>query len=130
MVTMKHLLLSLALLLSMAAGATRYKGTLRMASGFTLTDVTVSLDANGDLTLYRVKFARMMPVRVDVLIPQVTLRGDSLYADGIVPTMKGKPKQDKIVTQLTGTADARTITFRCFLGGKEMFYSGHNITRP
>ena len=125
---MKKLIVLLNLLFCLSLSATEYIGTLQMASGYTLKDVRVCLDGQGNLTLYHVKFARMMPMRVDVVLPTVTLRQDDsvtvLSGDGIVPTMYGKPKPERIVTQLQGKADGSAIEFHCLLGGKAMQYQG------
>ena len=125
---MKKLIVLLNLLFCLSLSATEYVGTLRMASGYTLSDVRVSLDEQGNLTLYRVKFSRMMPVRVDVVLPNLTLREDStttvILGDNIIPTMNGKPKPERIATQLQGHADGSSIEFHCLLGGKGMQFQG------
>ena len=59
---MKKLIVLLKLLFCLSLSATEYIGTLQMASGYTLKDVRVCLDEQGNLTLYHVKFARMMPM--------------------------------------------------------------------
>ena len=124
----KKLIVLLNLLFCLSLSATEYVGTLRMASGYTLSDVRVSLDEQGNLTLYRVKFSRMMPVRVDVVLPNLTLREDStttvILGDNIIPTMNGKPKPERIATQLQGHADGSSIEFHCLLGGKGMQFQG------
>jgi len=124
----KKLIVLLNLLFCLSLSATEYVGTLRMASGYTLSDVRVSLDEQGNLTLYRVKFSRMMPVRVDVVLPNVTLREDStttvILGDNIIPTMNGKPKPERIATQLQGNVDGSSVVFHCLLGGKGMQFQG------
>ena len=126
--SMRKLFVLLSLLFCLSLSAMEYVGTLQMASGYTLSDVRVSLDEQGNLTLYRVKFSRMMPVRVDVVLPNVTLRQDStttvIFGDNIIPTMDGKPKPERIATQLQGNADDSSITFRCLLGGKGIQFQG------
>ena len=47
-----------------------------------------------------------------------------MSGDGIVPTMYGKPKPERMVTQLQGKADGSAIEFHCLLGGKAMQYQG------
>ena len=97
---------------------------MQMASGYTLDDVRVSLDEQGNMTLYRVKFARMMPVRVDVLIPHVKCHNEHISGEDIIPSVSGKPHPDRIVTHLQGTTDKQSLDFRCLFGGKEMRYKG------
>lgn len=121
----KRLFLLLAAVM-MAAGtmATEYVGSLQMASGYTLEDVRVSMDEQGNMTLYRVKFARMMPVRVNVVIPQINCNGEHITGDSIIPLVSDKPKPERIITNLQGTADKQSIDFTCLIGGKEMHYKG------
>ena len=116
--------LFLGLLLSMVVCATEYIGTMQMASGYTLDDVRVSIDEKGNLTMYRVKFALLMPLRVDVMIPQVKQDGEKLSGDNIIPTVSNKPYPDKIVTKLNGTISSNSISFSCLFGGKGMEYKG------
>jgi hypothetical protein len=78
------------------------------------------------MTLYRVKFARMMPVRVDVLIPQVKCDNEHLSGEDIIPSVNGKQHPDRIVTHLRGTANKQALDFRCLFGGKEMHFKGVN----
>ncbi len=104
--------------------ATEFVGSMSLASGYSLDDVRVSLDEQGNLTLYSVKFARMMPVRVDVLIPQVECNNERISGEDIIPSVSGKPHPDRIVTQLHGTVDKQALVFRCLMGGKEIHYKG------
>lgn len=116
--------LFLGLLLSMVVCATEYIGTMQMASGYTLDDVRVSIDEKGCLTMYRVKFARLMPLRVDVVISPVKQENGKLNGDNIIPTVSNKPYPDKIVTKLNGTISSNSISFSCLFGGKGMQYKG------
>lgn len=104
--------------------ATEFVGSMSLASGYSLDDVRVSLDEQGNLTLYSVKFARMMPVRVNVLIPQVECNNERISGEDIIPSVSGKPHPDRIVTQLHGTVDKQALVFRCLMGGKEIHYKG------
>jgi len=125
MVKRKLIILALAAIGFVLQGnATEYVGTMSLASGYTLDNVHVSLDEQGNMTLYSVKFARMMPVRVDVLIPQVTCNNERISGENIIPSVSGKPHPDRIVTQLQGTANKQALDFRCLMGGKEMHYKG------
>lgn len=119
--------LFLGLLLSMVVCAAEYVGTMQMSSGYTLNNVRVSIDEKGNLTMYRVKFALLMPLRVDVVIPQVKQDGEKLSGDNIIPTVSNKPYPDKIVTKLNGTVNSGSISFRCLFGGKGMEYKGRKL---
>ena len=118
----------IGLLCCMSICATEYMGTMRMGSGYALENVRVSMDEKGSITLYHVKFARLMPVRVDVVIPHVKKWKDGertiLSGDNIIPTVKGKPYPSRTITKLHGQVDVQFITFRCLFGDKEMQYSG------
>ena len=126
--SMRSIGVLIGLLCCMSICAVEYMGTMRMGSGYTLENVHVSMGEKGCITLYHVKFARLMPVRVDVVIPDVKKRKDGertiLSGDNIIPTLKGKPYPNRTITKLHGQADVQYITFRCLLGDKEMQYSG------
>ena len=121
----------IGLLFGISVCAAEYDGTMRMGSGYTLEKVRVKWDEHGSITLYHVKFARLMPVRVDVVIPQVQALIDSgqtvLSGDNIVPTVNEKAYPDRIITNLHGQADMQTISFRCLFGGKEMRFDGKSV---
>ena len=114
----------IGLLLSLSLCATEYVGSLQMANGYSLDNVRVNIDKQGNLTLYRVKFARMMPVRVDVLIPHLTRSNHHVKGDNIIPLVNGKQYPKRIVTNLHGSVDDKSLHVRCLLGGKEMQYKG------
>ncbi len=116
--------LLLGWLFSLSVCAAEYVGTMQMASGYTLNNVRVSIDEKGNLTMYRVKFALLMPLRVDVVIPQVKQDVEKLSGDNIIPTVSSKPYPDKIVTKLNGTVNSSSISFSCLFGGKGMEYKG------
>lgn len=125
---MKKYILLIGLLLCMKATATEYTGTMRMAGGYTMEQVRVSLDERGNLTLYQVKFARLMPVRLDIVFPGVECNQESnlmiIKGDSIIPTIHNEPRPDRIVKKLQGNAGGQTLFFRCLIGGKEMTYEG------
>ena len=114
----------------MMVSAAEYVGNIRMASGYTQENVRVCLDEQGNLTLYRVKFARMMPVRLDIVFPHVECYRECnlmiIQGDSIIPTIHNEPRPDRIVTKLQGKADGQSLRFRCLIGGKEMTYEGKN----
>lgn len=128
----KPLLTLLLLLLGLAATAQSYIGTMEI-DGYTRKNVDVRLARTQQgtivLYMYNVKFARMMPVKVDMEIPGLTFSDGRLQGNGIVPTSKGKPYEKYRVTRFNGTADTEKITFSCFLGDKEMKFSGLRVKK-
>lgn len=123
----KPILTLLLLLLGLAAAAQNYIGTMEI-DGYTRKNVDVRLARTQQgtivLYMYNVKFARLMPVKVDMEIPGLTLADGRLQGNDIVPTSKGKPYDKYRVTRFNGTADTEKITFSCFLGDKQMKFSG------
>lgn len=123
----KPLLTLLLLLLGLAAAAQNYIGTMEI-DGYTRKNVDIRLARTQQgtivLYMYNVKFARLMPVKVDMEIPGLTLADGRLQGNDIVPTSKGKPYDKYRVTRFNGTADTEKITFSCFLGDKQMKFSG------
>jgi len=129
----KKIILTLTLLfLGFAATAQSYIGTMEI-DGYTRKNVDVRLARTQQgtivLYMYNVKFARLMPVKVDMEIPGLTLADGRLQGNGIVPTSKGKPYDKYRVTRFNGTADTEKITFSCFLGDKQMKFSGHRTKK-
>lgn len=104
--------------------AAEYVGTMQMAGGFTLKEVHVTLDAQGNLTMHNVKFALLMPVRVDVLIPKVKRKNDRLTCEIATPYVDDKPQPKRVVTNLLGTITPQGLSFSCQFGGKQMHYQG------
>jgi hypothetical protein len=104
--------------------AAEYVGTMQMAGGFTLKEVHVTLDAQGNLTMHNVKFALLMPVRVDVLIPKVKRKNDRLTCEIATPYVDDKPQPKRVVTNLHGTITPQILSFSCQFGGKQMHYQG------
>lgn len=109
------------------ASAQTYVGTMTTGS-YTQKAVEVKLTRTpqGETTMdiRHVKFARMMPVHVDVNIPSLRHEGRSLKGDDIVPTTKGKRQEKRRVRQLDGTADADRLAFSCTMGGKPVSFKG------
>ncbi len=105
----KKIILTLALLfLTLAATAQSYVGTMEI-DGYTRNNVDIRLARTQQgtivLYMYNVKFARLMPVKVDMEIPGLTLADGRLQGNGIVPTTKGKPYEKYRITRFNGTAD-------------------------
>lgn len=124
----KKIILTLTLLfLTLAATAQSYVGTMEI-DGYTRKNVDIRLarTQQGSIVLYmyNVKFARLMPVKVDMEIPGLTLADGRLQGNGIVPTSKGKPYEKYRITRFNGTADTEKIAFTCLIGDKQMKFSG------
>ena len=125
---MKRIILIVLLFLSMSVDAADYMGTMQLSNGYSMEKVRVTLDKQGNVTLYRVKFAQLMPVRVDVFIPQVTCRRDGsrtlLRGDSIVPKVAEKPYPRRLITDFQGQVQGGVLVFRCKMGGREVYYRG------
>ena len=118
----------------MSVDAANYIGAMQLSSGYTLENVRVTLDEKGTITLYHVKFARMMPVRVDLLIPHVKCRLENnrtiLRGDSIIPMVADKPHPDRLIKDLHGRIEGETFIFRCKIGNKELYYRGMVTNQP
>jgi len=124
----KALLFSIWLIIGLCAYGQTYVGTMRF-DNFTQRSVTVKLSktAQGDvqMTLYHVKFARMMPVHVDVTIPGLRLDGIRLTGDNEVPVSKKKHYDKYTVHRFVGTADADRLDCSCMMGDKKLTFKGN-----
>lgn len=124
----KKIILTLTMaLMAMVATAQSYVGTMEV-NGYTRKEVVVQFakTQQGELVLkmFNVKFARLMPVKVDVDIPGITLNGSRLQGNNIIPSSKGKPYERYRVTKLDGKADSQQISFTCMMGDKPVKFSG------
>ncbi len=128
---MKKIIIVLVfLVVGFVASAQTYIGT--MTSGnYTMENVVIKLTkaSNGlvTATLYDVKFARMMPVKLDVSIPTLSYVGTELQGDNIVPVSKGKKYEKFLVRKLVGTADAQRMDFSCQMGKKKVTFKGKRM---
>lgn len=120
------LLLSL-MALGFNAGAQTYIGTMTV-DGYTRKEVKVTLRKSEKegivLTMYKVKFARLMPVKIDFDIPQIKLESGRLTADGVVPVSDGKRYEKYTIHRLEGSADSKQISFTCKMGDKPFSFKG------
>ena len=122
----KHILLLAMLAFGLAAPAQTYVGSMT-TDGYTRRDVTARLQRQGDratILIFNTKFARMMPVKVDVEIPEVVVDSTALRCRQVVPTSNGKPYPKYTVRNLRGTADGRSLRFSCTMGDKQVTYTG------
>lgn len=123
----KTILFLILMVMGLTAGAQTYFGTMEV-DGYTRKDVKVILKKTEKegivLTMYRVKFAWMMPVKIDFDIPQMKLENGHLSADNVVPVSKGKRYEKYTVRNLNGTADSKQISFTCRMGDKPFSFKG------
>ncbi len=124
----KRFIIMLSLLaFGLCAGAQTYFGTMTV-DGYKRENVKVRLwksEREGVvLTMYDVKFARMMPVKIDFDIPQLRLENGRLTGDNTVPVSKGKRYEKHTVRRLSGTADSRKLVFSCTMGDKPFSFEG------
>ena len=120
----KFLYIILLSLLPMASQAREYKGTLYVGESLVLESTRVELvvtkNNTATLKLYKVKFSKWMPVRVNIEIHNVSCDNGSLKLDHGTPTMDGKPYEKRKVANLTGRYDEHTISFTMKLGKSQV----------
>lgn len=130
---MKQTVLLLALLGSLLSlRAQSYVGTITLGS-YTQRNVEVQLASTpkgcATMTIFNVKFSYMMPVKLDVVIPSLTLSGTHLTGNNITPLSNGKRYDKYLVRNLVGTADGRHLTFSCLMGKKRLTFNGTRTLR-
>lgn len=108
-----------------------YVGTMDV-DGYVRNDVKVRLYGKSPkgaahLDMYSVKFARMMPVKVNLCITPLSFDGKNFSGDNIVPLSNGEKYDKQIIRKLSGTADSRQIVFSCMMGDKKMTYKGKRM---
>lgn len=109
--------------------AQEYVGTMTYGD-YRLENVRATLDVRdgqATLTLYRIKFSRMMPVRVDATLAGISVVGDSLTARRIVPTADGKPYPKYAVTGLRGSYTPQRASGSATMNGRPFSYSGRRV---
>ena len=123
----KTIFAALALAAALAAGAQTYVGTMTIGD-YTQRGVEVTLTqkqgGSASALMHRVKFARMMPVRLDVELKPLRLADGRLAADSLVPTAGNKSYEKFTVRRLAGTSDASALRFKCRMGKKELAFDG------
>lgn len=112
-----------------------FTGTMvvRPESPFVIENMQVTVDeanSHGETTihLHKVKFSKMMPVRLNIDIPhvKVTRNGSiqSFQGNDIVPQKGGKPYHSRIVKNLTGTLDRNRLKLALTIGDAPIRYDG------
>lgn len=88
------------------------------------------LDGTVDITLYEISFSPRMPMTLDMTIPGVKISqvsgGYSLSADSIVPLALGRPFEQYMVTNLTGTLTTTGLSLKMDIGGCPSEYKAGN----
>ena len=121
-----------ALMLGMALQAQTFVGNMNIAT-FQQKNITCTLKVDaqgrGTLVMQRVKFAKMMPVRVDMSIAGLTVKKDrdgnlTLTGTDIVPTAGDKSYPKKTVTNFHGTLRGGTLTANFTMSEKKVTFTG------
>lgn len=121
-----------ALMLGMALQAQSFVGNMSIAT-FQQKNITCTLKVDaqgrGTLVMQRVKFAKMMPVRVDMSIAGLTVKKDrdgnlTLTGTDIVPTAGDKSYPKKTVTNFHGTLRGGTLTANFTMSEKKVTFTG------
>ena len=121
-----------ALMLGMSLQAQTFVGNMSIAT-FQQKNITCTLKVDaqgrGTLVMQRVKFAKMMPVRVDMSIAGLTVKKDrdgnlTLTGTDIVPTAGEKSYPKKTVTNFHGTLRGGTLTANFTMSEKKVTFTG------
>ena len=115
------------------AQTTRYKGTMTVGD-YTRKDVVIQVRESGkkaDGTIFRAKFARLMPVKVDADIRGLnrTVQGDKTFLSGnnLIPLVKNQPKEKYVVTKFNGVMENDELRITTYFGQKKVTYNGKKI---
>lgn len=128
---MKHFLLFCSALVMFVAGcAQTYVGELTTNS-YTYKNAKMELTEQGTtvtLLMKHVKFAKLMPVKVDVEVKGLTGNKQqgtlSIKGHNIVPLSNGKPHQKHTIYNFVGKMSPTMLTFDCLMGEKKVTFRG------
>ncbi len=85
-------------------------------------------DSTMDIVMYQVKFAKAMPLKLDMTIPGVSSpaieNGYALSGDNIVPLALGGEFEKYTITDMEGTIDENTMTLSFMCGEYPVTYEG------
>ena len=120
------LVLFLLCLSAKSLQAQTFVGTMTVGN-YIKNDVTVQVQPSSSqdlvsITLFGVKFAKLMPVKLDVKIDSVLKKDNLLTGDNIVPTNKGKQYEKYLVRHLEGVIERDGLRFTCQMGRKQLDY--------
>jgi len=128
----KIITLLFALVLGLALQAQNFVGNMSIAS-FNQKNITcvlkVDAQGNGTLVMQKVKFAKMMPVRVNMSIAGLTVKKDKngnlvLAGNNIVPTAGDKSYPKKTITNFHGTVQGGTLSVNFIMSEKKVTFTG------
>lgn len=126
----KAITLLLALIVGLVLQAQTFLGSMTIASfGQKNVKCTLTVDSHGHATLVmqRVKFAKLMPVRVDMAVSGLTAKQDAdgnLRLTGIIPTAGGRTYPKKTITDFHGTVRGSTLSATFTMSQKTVTYTG------
>lgn len=128
----KTITLLLALIVGLVLQAQTFVGSMTIASfGQKNVKCTLTVDSHGHATLVmqRVKFAKLMPVRVDMAVSGLTAKQDAdgnlrLTGTGIIPTAGGRTYPKKTITDFHGTVRGSTLSASFSMSQKTVTYTG------
>ncbi len=128
----KTITLLFALALGLFLQAQTFVGNMSIASfGQKNIQCTLTLDGQGRATLVmqRVKFAKMMPVRVDMVVSGLSASRDAagnlvLSGTNIIPTAGNKSYPKKIITNFRGTLRGGNLNTTFTMSQKKVTYAG------
>lgn len=108
-----------------------YFGTLEDINDsetFTMEDVEASVtetDQGHTIKLYKVKFATAMPVRLDIVIPGVTIdQAGNISGDEIIPQAMGGEYEKYKITNMTGLMNDSALSLDMTIGTYPTKYRG------
>ena len=110
-----------------------YIGDMLVGTDFKQENVRVTLSANGDVTLHKVKFAKLMPFKVTTVIPGLPITAGkdesgkdilTVTCDSVIPRVGNTDFPSKMATQVRGTSDGKTLSFSALFGGKPLTFTG------
>jgi len=91
-------------------------------------EVSVTKEENGEtytIKLFRVKFAKAMPVEIDMLIQGVAIdENGTISGDEIIPFAMGGPFEKYKINGLTGKMTEKRLEFEMVCGGYPTKYLG------
>lgn len=123
----RRFLILFLMVLSFRLMGQTYIGTMKVED-YTRENVEVKLarGQNGSvvMTMYKVKFSRLMPVKIDVEIPSLSLKGTVLQGNDIIPTSSGKKYEKYTIYNLNGAASSSQLDFTCLMGTKHIAFKG------
>ncbi|MBQ6045996.1 MAG: hypothetical protein IJL38_00035 [Bacteroidales bacterium] len=107
--------------------AQTYVGTMKVGS-YEQKEAKMELKTSPQntttLTMRHVKFAKLMPVYIDVDLAPVKVKGTAIEGNGIVPVSKGKRQEKHTVHNLKGTTANGQLVFECMMGKHKVEFKG------